>query len=413
MKHIIGICLLLLGGLFILQEISYADDADVLPKGVFRVGVDTAFYVTIDERYDPDGDAEDVAVDYNKTLDSNVFPSLGLIEDFFGMPPGSANVGRSVVSFDYDFTISEFSFAYGITDKLTAGIILPYWWARNSVSSRLNTSNASVGKNPPLNTLAPFAVPGTIPLTARDVKALLSGGLDINGDGIVDIEGFRYKWFKPWKQNGFGDLELGFRYQYLKTDNWRLAFTGGVRVPTGWIDDTDNLVDYGSSCGAYALLFRLNNDYTGIKNLVLNATFRYEFVLPDKEVQRVPDNVNNPVTLNKENVDRNLGDTIELEASGNYALAKGLNFGLTYRYGFKQKDRIDGDRGFAYESLEDETDYTEHVYTVGLSYSTIPLYMEKKFPVPLMASLSYRNRFAGSNNVFKSQYIGVGLKAYF
>jgi hypothetical protein len=37
------------------------------------VRVDSLFYFPIDERFNPDGDVENVAVDYNKNLNSNVF----------------------------------------------------------------------------------------------------------------------------------------------------------------------------------------------------------------------------------------------------------------------------------------------------------------------------------------------------
>ena len=395
-------------------SISYADDAEVLPKGVVRVKIDSLFYFPIDERFNPEGDVENVAVDYNKNLNSRVFHDLDIVESFFDMRPGSASIGKSVVSFEYDFTIVNFQFDYGITDRLTAGVFIPYWWVKNSVKARLDTSAATVGRNPNITVmLVPLWLPETVPLTTGDVQNLLGQGLDINRDGKIDIPGFGYKRVKTWSGSGLSDIEAGFRYQYLKTVNWRLAFTGGMRFPTGEADDPDNLVDYSLGKGSYAFLFRLNNDYTGIENLLLNATIRYDLLIPDKEVQRVPDDVNNPITVNKENVERNLGDVFELELSGKYEFAKGFDLSLLYKYGSKQKDKISGKKRFAYESLELETDWTEHVYMAGLSYSTIPLYMEKRFPLPLTASLWYRNRFAGSNNILKSQYIDLGLKVFF
>jgi hypothetical protein len=396
-----------------IASICYADSAEVLPKGVATISLDGKFYFKINERYNPDGDAEDVATDYNTTLDSTVFTDLSLVEQFFGMPPGSANIGSSVVSFDYYFTITELTFMYGITDKLSVGILLPYWWVENKVKSSLDTSAATIGKNAALNNLVPLAVPGTVPLTKKDVIDLLAGGLDINGDGTVDVPGFGYKEFGTFKNNGIGDIELGFRYQYLKTENWRLAFAGGVRFPTGDKNDPDDLTSYPIGSGAYALLFRLNNDYIGIKNMVLNATLRYDLILPDNETLRIPDSVDLPITANKEKVERDIGDVIEIDVSGKYTLKPGFDATVNYKYGFSLKNSISGKKGFAYESLEDETDHTEHVFIGTLSYSTLPLYMAKKFPVPLAGSISYRNRFAGSNNVLKSQYIGAGIRVYF
>jgi len=328
------------------------------------------------------------------------------------MPKGSANIGRSVVSFKYDFNITELSFAYGLTDRLTVGVFIPYWWVTNNVKSRLDTSRATVGKNAAINSLAPLSVPGTVPLTKEDVIQLLGKGLDINGDGKIDIPGFGFKRFGTWSDSGLSDIEAVFKYQYLKTENWRLAFGNGVRFPTGNMDDPDNLVDYARGTGAYALLFRLYNDYMPVKNLVLNATIRYDHYFSNTRTLRIPENPDQPITSNKEDVTRKFGDVTELETSGTYAFKKGFNFTVLYKYGFAQKNDVEGKRGNI-TSLEDETDYTEHVFLAGLSYSTIPLFLEKKFPLPLTATLAYRNRFAGSNNILKSQYIALGLDFFF
>lgn len=392
----------------------HADNAEVLPKGVSRVRLSSQLYFPVDKRFDPDGNEEDVASDYdNIPLNSSVFSDLRTVETFFGMPAGSATMGTSVVSLRFQFEELDFYYEYGVTDRLTIGIHIPYWWQRTKVDARLDSSTATVGKNASLKTIAPLDVPGTEHMTTEDIQNLLGQGLDINGDTALDVKGFGFKRFESWSGSGISDIEVGFRYQYNKTEDWRLAFTGAVRLPTGEVDDPDNLADYAFGEGAYALLFHFNNDYIAVENLVLNFTFRYELVLPDEEELRIPESVNQPITGNKEKVDRDLGDTIELEASGLYEFFTGFSLSLLYRYGFSFKDEVSGDQGFAYQSLEEETDYTEHIGIVDLSYSTIPLFKEKKFSIPLRSSISYRSRFAGSNNALKSEYIGLGLQIFF
>jgi hypothetical protein len=392
---------------------AYADDANVLPKGTTSLQIEGKFYLPVTERFDADGHVEDVATDYNANLNGNIFPALGQLESVLGLPPGSASLGRSEVSFEYNFTIVDYYVFHGVTDRLTVGVKIPYWWVKNNVTSNLNTSNATVGKNAALNSIVPLEVPGTVPLTTQDVKDLLGPGLDIDGDGKIDIPGFGYKKFKSFSNNGVGDIEAGFRYQYFKNENWRLAFTAGARFPTGDKTDPDSLVDYPIGSGAYGLLFRLHNDYTGVKNLVLDATFRYDHSLPFTDTRRIQPSVHEPITDIKDEVKIYLGDIIELEASGTYTFAKGVSAVALYKYGFSLKDKVKNSSGEHITSLEDETDYTEHVFKTALTYSTIPLFMEKKFPVPLDAYLEYRNRFAGSNNIFKSQYIALGLVVYF
>jgi hypothetical protein len=405
-------------------SIAHADDAIVLPRGVSRVSIASNFYLPFDKRYNPDGKVEDIAIDFNTSLNSRILPALAPLSP---LVDGMASLGDTTVSFEYDITILYLDVGYGITDRLTAG----------TVRGRLNSdpgSSANVGLNPFFGRpgqppLIPLAR-GGVPFTTENIQQLI-------GPGLPGIPGFGFKRFDSFSGHGLGDLEAGFRYQYLRTDAWLLAFTGGARFPTGRVDDPDNLTDSGFGSGAYALLFRLNNDYdisslwkgvqetaveetlggrapgTAPGTVVLNGTLRYDLVLPDKQVKRVPDHVNNPLTTNKENVSRDLGDIIELEASAKYNFLTGLTLSSLYKYGFKLRDHISGNRGFAYSSIEDETNYTEQIFIVGLAYSTFPLYLRKKFPLPLTTSLSYRNRFAGSNNVSKSEYVGLGLEVLF
>lgn len=412
-KKMLFICLL--GFLYLLarpSSQSFGDDAQVLPKGVVSVVLDGKHYFPFDKRFDRNGKEEDAAVDYNATFGSRVFPGLVALENLFGMPPGSASIGRSVVSFNLQGQEFVTLLQYGITNRLTVGARIPYYWRKNEIDARLDTTAATVGKNALINSLAPLSFPGTVRLTTTDAQNLIGRGLDINGDGTIDIRGYGYKPVKTSSSKGVADMELGVKYQYLKTKKWRLAFTGGIRLPTGEIDDPDNLVDVALGNGAYTPFLYLHHDYVVIKNLVLNASLKYDLVLPHKERLRIPENVNQPITPNKENVDRNIGDAIELDASATYGISEAFTFSLLYQYVYKMKDIISGDRGFNYGSRESETRTNQHVGIASLCYSTIPLFQAKKFPIPLTASVSYRNRFAGANT-YKSQYISITLAAYF
>jgi hypothetical protein len=404
------------------RKSCHADNAEVLPKGRSAVFIEGKVYLPIDEKYGPTGSKEDIAEDYNTTLNSGVFPSLSLLEGALGLPPGIANLGTTQVSFEYNVTIIEFNYAYGLTDRLSFGIKVPYWHFENDVDANLNTANATFGKNPffglapPPVGAAPFLPLGppfnAVPLTSNDVQNLLGKGLDVNGDGNIDIPGYGFKRVKTWDKDGISDIEMGLRYQYYKSNNWRLAVTGGVRFPTGEEDDPDSLVDYPFGTGTWGGLFRLHQDYVGTKNLLLSANLKYDWYLPDSNYLRVPDDVDQPLTTNKERVDRDIGDFFELELNGSYEFLEGLSFFLKYKYGYKWKDSVSGDEGFAYDSLEAETNQKAQEYTVGLEYSTLPMYMANKFPIPIRAFAGYRSRFDGEN-VLKSDYINLGLTVFF
>lgn len=401
LRHVLWACVLVLGT-GVAAPVARADDASVLPPGVWRAGVTTDYYLPIEQRYDPDGHTEDLATDYNTTLDNSVFPAL----------PAGAVLGTTMVSFEYTFRIVELKLYRGVTPRLSLGVKVPYWWVKNTVKTGLDQSTANFGKVPVAPYLAPVSLGGT-PLTADEVQDLIGPGLDANSDGTVDIPGFGFDRVKTWSRDGFSDIELGGRYQYLKTDAWRLAFTGGVRLPTGKVDDPDSLVDYGFGSGAYALLFHFNNDLLALAPVFLDVTLMYEVILPDRIALRVPADVNNPVTNNKESVNRDIGDVHGIEVAAKYAVSKALSGYVQYRYKAKAKNDISGTPGTDYSSLEKESDSTEQIYFVGIGYSTLPRYARTHSGVPMIIAVEYRNRFAGTNNSLKSDYVSVTASVFY
>lgn len=405
------------------SALIYADSAEVLPKGRFNLNTSGTYYLPVEHRYDPDGDVEDIATNFNALLDGDVFSGLKDVEAGFGMPSGSANIGRSYVDFELQYSEINFSFLYGMTSKLSIGINVPYYWARNKVKAYIDSNNATVGKSAtgagfgaPLVPLAgggPFG--DAEPLNTEDVKQILSGGLDVNGDGTVDIPGYGYKRFRTWHGEGIGDMQVGFKYQYLNTRNWRLAFTGGSFLPTGQVDDQDNLVDYRVwGTGTFAPFIYLHNDFKGLKNHVLNSTLKYTYFLPHRIEQRVLSDVNQPLSVDKEKVKRVWAPEVQIEMGDTYSPVKGFAFSLLYNFTGKYKNNhISGDGDYAYEALEKETRWESHNVCAGFSYSTIPQFLEKKFPIPLNCDVKYSYKFAGRNNSNKSQYISFGLSLYF
>lgn len=404
-------CLFLLVACLMAESVAWAGDAMVLPKGTSQVGVRSEFYLPFHERYDQDGDVEDLAHDYNTTINSNIFPPLQNIELGFGMDPSTANVGGSKVDIKITRTISELTYRYGVTDKLTVGMNVPYWITHVDAGFNIDTSHATVGFNP--GGLEDLPPPNIAPLIPVDLGGVRNDTAMTNlmQDQLKSLYG--YKKIEDWDDSSLGDIDLGARYQYLNTEDFRFAFTGGFRLPTGKTDDPDNLMDAPLGGGCYTIIFLSNHDYVGIKDLVLDVGLKYEWLLPKRATLRIPESVDLPLAMDKERVDVDQGDYVEVELTAEYKIAEGFSMSALYQYGNKFKDDVSGHKFNSYSSVEDETDMVTHIYIVEARYSTIPLFAKKQFPFPMDMSIAYRNRFAGENNAPNSQYIAGQVRVYF
>jgi hypothetical protein len=293
-----------------------------------------------------------------------------------------------------------------LSDKVTIGIKVPYYW------NKTDLKEARVVVSDPLDPLLiPLDPPCGADPTAPGYEACVTQAV------LATLEGppFSFDPFESWKDSGLSDIEIGLRYQYYRDDKWRLAFTGGLRVPTGETDDPDNLLDTEFGTGAVAVLMRFHQDFIGLEKLMLDLTVKYDLVLPDQETVRVPNDVDLPLApeANREKVDRDLGDILAVELFGDWGLSETWSVNALYVLASRQKDKVDGDLGLAYESLEDETDWDYQSITAGVTYSTVSRYMEEKTGVPMDVSLSYETVFDGSNNYLKQQLYTLGIALYF
>jgi hypothetical protein len=399
-----------------------ADDARVLPQGRSQVYWDYYRYHETTKRYNADGKREDLAYPFtNAALDSSVLTSLAPLDP---LVPGEATLGDVSVVYKYDIDVLDLGYGYGVSDRLSIGLHIPYYWITNNVSTALDTSSANVGLNPANGDCCiPLSLGGQ-PMDVDDVQYLVTSTY-----GFSEID--------DWSREGIGDIELGAKYRiYLKAQS-ALAMTGGLRIPTGYEDDADKLNDVAWSYGNYALLWRLHYDYLLSDlwspgksrlhrlvqmpgDLVLNLTLRYDYMLPDEKTMRIGDTPDQVLTNNREHVDRQLGDLYNLEVSARYHATAALAFTLTYTYGGKFKDNIDGDRDYHYSSLETNTDSRQQVVIVAASYSTLAAYQEKQSGLPMEFSLAYRERFAGegpssgqANPVLYTRWVVAGMKFLF
>jgi hypothetical protein len=405
--------LLLVLGLLCAVHTEAVDDARVLPQGRWHISAEARVSLPITRRFTPEGGTEDLATDFNRELNSTVFPDLQLVEAAFRLPEGSATFGRSVVSFEQSLQFYTVQAAYGLTDRLSVGVRVPYWTQENQVQAALDCRTATVGFNPTVpGGIAPLGVPGTRPPTTEDIQA------------FVERQGFRR--VDDWSDASFGDSFAGLKYQYYRSEHWRLAATGRVRFPTGRWDDPNNLADFPTGFDAWGLGLELHQDVVWQRpgltrrlgvlttgEVVLNTRFQYEAIFPDTKPFRVCP-IHQPICPNFDpQVRRDVGDLVAAVIAGTVGLLPGLTFMPMYTYTHKFQDQFRGDRGFNYGVLQAQTDTDFHTLELRLAYHTALLVAQQRFPVPLSLSLCYIDRFAGTNNRLVIRALGLILTGAF
>jgi hypothetical protein len=392
---------------------AVADDATVLPQGRWRVAAEARFSLPITKQFTPSGGTEDLAADFNRELNSTVFPDLRLVETALRLPAGSATFGRSAVDFERHIQIYTVQAAYGLTDRLSLGVRLPYWTQQNRVKATLDSRTATVGFNPAVpGGVAPLRIPGTRPPTTEDIQT------------AVERLGFRR--LHDWSDASFSDMFGALKYQYSTSERWRLAVSGTVRVPTGRWDDPNNLVDSPTGFEAWGLGLQVHQDFVWhtssrtprgggltVGDVVLNTTFRYEAILPDTKPFRVC-TIHQPLCPDFDpHVHRDVGDIVEAEIAGTVGLLPGLTLTPQYTYTHKFQDYFRGDLGFHYRQLQAETDVDTHSLEVRLAYSTAALVAAQRFPVPLSGAVRYTERLASTNNRLQTRFLGVSVAGAF
>lgn len=413
--RILAVSLLVVAGLVLPDAPARAEDARVLPGGVLRVRA-RPFYLSFRERWNPQGQSEPIGTDLDdRDLTSEVFPDLEVMERFYHMPAGSLTAGRSGFASHADVYGLGLAAELGLTDVLTVGVVVPILSTHTRVD-RLTLRPGNLGRNPgdgPVSRSHASILP-----VDHDADRLTPEVSPLGVDGVQDLlEGeLGYRRLGDRSRRGVGDIEVGFKALLLPTlwanPVWHAAVQAGVRLPTGAVDDPDDLMDLPHGDGQTDLVVALLSDLypMGRDGLRANVSLRYTNQLPDRQRLRVPADANLPIAGKDaiEEVRRDLGDWIEVDLGLYLPVASVLTVSGRYLMVHKWKDRVEGDLGLSYDALTAETALEQHLVEAGVGFSTLPWVARDGFPVPLDITLAAQVSVAGRGNA--PRFAGVTLE---
>ena len=137
-----------------------ADDATVVPRGLFRIGVQPT-WGRANERFSDGlngrkkGVPERLAIDFDvDSLTPSRFeplrPLTSALQTLTGNTLNPSTLGRLRVDFDYSSVTTPITLEYGVTRRLTVGVLVPYVKTRNEVTVNPNPdrTGGTIGINP-------------------------------------------------------------------------------------------------------------------------------------------------------------------------------------------------------------------------------------------------------------------------
>ena len=279
---------------------------------------------------------------------------------------------------------------YGLTSKITLAGILPVVKYKVNVATGFESSDR----------LKDFA--RTLKTDGR-MYELTEFGEKMSDPIGVKLKKYNYKNLKNEQGTKLGDAKLVAKYQAVNSEKNIVVFQGSVVLPTGEKENINKALDIPTGDGQTDLGLGIVHDHKATDRLILTSSLEYTHQMKDEVEARIPEVSDSKVTKDIDNsVKRKLGDIVKGQLSVKYNLFKGITLGSGYTYQFKNKDVFTGNT-FSKERYEwmsnfgDAPEQSMQSVLIQADFSTIPLFKENKFPVPLKLTLNHSLILDGKN----------------
>lgn len=386
------------------------DSAEVMPKGVKRLGVN-GFTAEVKDRYNGLGNIEILGNGFNKPI------TWGELIDSTpaGVDRGQFKGGLEALGVDMAAAAGETRgivtsrvtaalpvFAYGLTDQLSVGVALPVLYSAVSVS-------AGWKANPEFQaTLNKLSQQGYY-------NKVLSYESDLQNVVATKMASYGYTPLENQQRTDLGDMNLAAKYQAYKDEKFAVAVSPRLVLPTGRTADVNKLVDISSGDGQVDVGVAAVGEYRPSGKLSFFSGVGYTYQVPNRKAARVPTAPNETLTPDVDgSTYENLGDIMGVAGGARYQLGRLWTVGTAYSFQYKEPDKYDGS-SFAperYQYMSIDTEQTMHAAQVSVAFSTVPLFASKQFELPLETSLNY-TRVLGGLNVNHFDLVSVELASYF
>ena len=381
-------------------QLTAMETTKVLPKGVRSMNlrvVDTAIH----QKTNRQGKALPLAHPLSQDL---TFRKIAAGEDTIkgnllrGFLLGEGiDLDTTVGSFDADLKarirVTAPIVAYGIHEKITLALAIPYYRA---------ATNVSIGFNPNAqaqNFLTALSRPET-----NQVAAAREAGDKINRavSRLNDkLEEHGFSRLGPWEKEGMGDITLAAKVlvaQYqVAQKSVSIASTGGLVAPSGRVDDPDILTDISFGDGQWDVFGQVTFDEEILDQVTFNQSFKYTHqMVGEKKVRAIleDEKIEVPVVTTSFKPGDKWESSLSLQWQPTFGLLSGLGYGIVKKDG----DRYNRVPKETARALEKDTDQSQQVAEASIGYSSVPHFQRGVAPLPMEVKLTLSQPIASQNS---------------
>lgn len=402
MRHLLHVMIFAL--ICLANRLDAMESTKVLPKGVRSINlriVDT----TIDQKTNRQGTPLPLAhplsqdLTFKKIADGEDTIKGNLLRGF--LLGEGIDLDTSVGSFDADLKarvrVTAPIFAFGLYEKLTIALAVPYYRARTNVAIGFKPNeNAAAFLNalsrPENNQVA----------AAREAGEKINRAVDRLNEKLTD-NGFAA--LGPWEDEGIGDVTLAAKalvaQGHLARRPVAFASTAGFVAPTGKVDDPQILTDIPFGDGQWDIFGQLSFDEEILDSVTFNQTLKYTHQLEgQKKVRAIREDEKIEVPLTSTRFKP--GDRWETNISLAWQPSFGLVSGVGYSAMKKLGDRYKLDQEETKRELEKASDQTGQQLEGTLGYSTVSAFQRGTVPIPLELKMTLTRPMASQNTPVSS-----------
>jgi hypothetical protein len=177
--------------------------------------------------------------------------------------------------------------------------------------------------------------------------------------------------------------------------NARLAVAGGYRFPTGALPSPNALTDLASGTHVGAILVRGYVDLLLGSHFWVSGVTRYAKAASDSLTRRYMPGAVFPSASSAINVDRQLGNLVEIEAVPRWVFNDYISIGGQYLYRHKPVDTYSVN-GNAAPDMSIGTEFTEQRVGGGIAFSNAHAVSEGKSKIPFDVSYTHSETISGT-----------------